>query len=77
MSVEDLDADFLSDESDYETKKNLSESENDDGDEVNYQELVSLHNELKFFDHIYTNNIMIDTEVGQLQNWFICLLIDY
>lgn len=61
MSVEDLDSDFLSDDSDHEAEKELTDGDND---EANYQELVHLHNSLMCFDHIYINNTIIDTQVG-------------
>lgn len=62
MSVEDLDSDFVSDDSDHEAEKMLTDG---DADEANYQELVHLYNNLMCFDHVYTNNTIIDTEVGQ------------
>ena len=63
MSLEDVDC-RLSDESDYEAEKNLSDGENDDDDESNYLELVQLHNNLKCFEDIYYNNAMMDQQVG-------------
>lgn len=69
MSLEDLNSDFLSDDSDHEAEKTLTDG---DDDEASYQELVHLHNNLMCFDHIYTNNRIIDTQVGQVFS-----LIDY
>lgn len=66
MSLEDLDSNFLSDESDYEAEKNLSDGEKDDDDMSNYLELLYLHSNLMCFQHIHNNNAMIDMQVGQL-----------
>lgn len=63
MSVEDLDPDFVSDDSDHEAEETVTDG---DTDEANYQELVHQHNSLMSFDHIYTNNTIMDTEVGQV-----------
>ncbi|KAI3374639.1 hypothetical protein L3Q82_021213, partial [Scortum barcoo] len=61
MSLEDLDLDFLSDESDYESEKSLSNDEKDD-DISNYLDLVYLHSNLMCFQQIYNNNAIIDNE---------------
>ena len=64
MSVEDLDPDFQSDESDYEEAgKYWGAVEDEDEDEVHYMDLVSLHNELMHFEHIYMNHIEMDMQV--------------
>lgn len=70
MSLEDLNSDFQSDESDYEPKKEDDDNEKktediDEEEELNYFELVLLHNVLMCFQHIYDNNALIDMEVGQ------------
>lgn len=64
MSLEDLSVHFESDESDDEAKnlRSYGESE-DDGSEVNYQDLVCLHDNLMNFENIYLNNAVIDMEV--------------
>lgn len=69
MSLEDLTTDFQSDESDCESKEeegdNEKKTEDDNDEELNYFELVLLHNGLMCFQHIYDNNALIDMEVGQ------------
>lgn len=66
MSVEDLDPNFQSDESDYDEetgKKRGTDVGNEDKNDVHYMDLVNLHNELMHFEHIYMNNIEMDMQV--------------
>lgn len=64
MSLEDLSVNLESDESDNEAKKLWSYGESDDnGSEVNYGDLVCLHDNLVNFENIYLNNAVIDMEV--------------
>lgn len=62
MSVDDPDSDFLSSDSDHEAESMLPDGGTD---EERYLELVHLFNRLTSFDHIYANNIILDTEVGR------------
>lgn len=62
MSLEDLDSEFKSDESDYEAENNAE----DDDEECSYGELLNLHLNLRRFQNIYTNNAIIDMEVRLL-----------
>ena len=58
MFQEGLDKDFLSEDNSNEVHWSLSDDD--------FQCLIQLFNNLKSFDHIYINNIIIDMEVGQL-----------
>lgn len=62
MSLEDVESDFQSDESDYEAEKNLSDAD----DEPTLLELVHMHFDLMCFEHIYNNNAVMDMQVGLL-----------
>ncbi|KAM9719821.1 uncharacterized protein ACNS7B_020475 [Menidia menidia] len=59
MSVEDLSSDFQSEESGEEEG---GDSDGGEGAEPSYVDLLLLHNNLKFFHHIYTNNAIMDLE---------------
>lgn len=63
MSLEDVTVYFESDESDNEAKNRSYGESDDDGSEVNYRDLVCLHDNLVNFDNIYLNNAVIDMEV--------------
>lgn len=62
MSLESLNSNFQSDESDDEASKNMTD---EDSEEV--YAISQLFNGLLSFEHIYENNAVIDMEVGHLQ----------
>nr|XP_033933782.1 putative protein TPRXL isoform X2 [Pseudochaenichthys georgianus] len=55
-------SDFKSDESDYEIEKDFSDGDKYGDAESNYWDMVSLHNGLMTFEHIYRNNARMDRE---------------
>lgn len=71
MSLEDLDSDLQSDDSDYDNEAGKKLSVVEDDDEANYMELVCLHYNLMYFQHIYMNNIEIDLEVRIQVNYIL------
>eukprot|EP00064_Thunnus_orientalis_P017729 superscaffoldBa00003843_g17815 len=62
MSLEDLDINFQSDESDYDDEAGKNSGVVEDDYQAMFNELVQMHNDLMYFEHIYMNNIDMDMQ---------------